>query len=240
VAKGSDAAVIASGSYTTIESTLIAVVAFASVACMVKGNMPVFVGLPDMTPVVGSRDNPAGRELPAASDQVYGVLPPAADRVWLYAAPTVPKGRDAVAMDSESYTSIESGFVTAVEFPSVAFTVKVTVPVAVGLPDMTPVVGSRDNPAGRRLPVASDQVYGVFPPAAVTVWLYAAFTMPKERDCVVMPSGSYTVMERAPVAIVEFASLTCIVKAYVPAVVGVPEMTPVEGSRVNPAGRRLP
>ena len=48
---------------------------------------------------------------------------------------------------------------------SVAVTVKVEVPAAVGVPEITPAVDS-DNPAGR-LPVVTAHVYGGTPPVAI-------------------------------------------------------------------------
>jgi hypothetical protein len=40
-------------------------------------------------------------------------------------------------------------FVADAEFASVTCTVKLVVPVAVGVPEMTPVLGARESPAGR-------------------------------------------------------------------------------------------
>ena len=53
---------------------------------------------------------------------------------------------------------------------SVTVTVKFTVPVKVplGLPEITPVLGFKDSPAGR-LPVVTAHVYGEIPPAACSV-----------------------------------------------------------------------
>jgi len=44
-------------------------------------------------------------------------------------------------------------------------------------------------------------------------------------------------MLRACVAVWKLVSLTCTVKLLLPMPVGVPEITPVLGARVNPAGR---
>ena len=46
--------------------------------------------------------------------------------------------------------------------------VKLEVPTVVGVPDSTPVAGSRVIPAGR-VPLLMDQVYGPVPPLAVSV-----------------------------------------------------------------------
>lgn len=55
---------------------------FASFAWTVNDEVPVVVGVPDITPVELLNDNPAGK-LPDAMDHVYGALPPVAVTVWL-------------------------------------------------------------------------------------------------------------------------------------------------------------
>jgi hypothetical protein len=47
-------------------------------------------------------------------------------------------------------------------------TVKVELPAAVGVPEITPVLALRVNPAGK-LPVLTLQVYGATPPLAANV-----------------------------------------------------------------------
>jgi hypothetical protein len=49
---------------------------------------PAALGQPEIVPEL-AKLSPAGG-LPDLIDQVYGVLPPAALRVWLYTRPTVP------------------------------------------------------------------------------------------------------------------------------------------------------
>ena len=49
--------------------------------------------------------------------------------------------------------------------------------------------------------------------------------------------GTSTVMARAWVAVLLSASVTVAEKVVVPSTVGVPEMTPVAGARLSPAGR---
>ena len=58
-----------------------------------------------------------------------------------------------------------------VTFPTelVALTLKLNVPVAVGVPEITPVDVSKTKPVGN-LPLEIDQVIGVVP-VAVNVWL---------------------------------------------------------------------
>ena len=59
--------------------------------------------------------------------------------------------------------------VSGVACESVARTVKLDVPAAVGVPLITPPE-LKDSPDGR-LPPLSDHVYGVWPPVAASVWL---------------------------------------------------------------------
>jgi hypothetical protein len=55
---------------------------------------------------------------------------------------------------------------------------------------------------------------------------------------VVIDGGTFVIkMLRASVTVAGSASSTCTVKFEVPAVVGVPEITPVVAFRLNPAGR---
>ncbi len=61
-----------------------------------------------------------------------------------------------------------SNFVEVSKWASVTFTVKVLVPVPVGVPEITPVVDASVRPAGN-VPDVRDQVYGGVPPAAATV-----------------------------------------------------------------------
>ena len=48
-------------------------------------------GVPEITPVEVSRARPVGSE-PEAMDQVYGAVPPVAERVALYEVPMAPEG----------------------------------------------------------------------------------------------------------------------------------------------------
>ena len=55
---------------------------------------PTVVGVPEICPLV-DRVKPDGR-VPESSDQVYGVVPPTAARLWLYGADWVPFGSEVV------------------------------------------------------------------------------------------------------------------------------------------------
>jgi hypothetical protein len=61
---------------------------------------PAWVGVPLSRPVEEFRVTPAGKD-PAATDQVYGAVPPAAVKVAEYATPTCPFGMEAVAIETE-------------------------------------------------------------------------------------------------------------------------------------------
>ena len=146
----------------------------AFVALAVKLNVPAAVGVPDIVPLP-ARARPPGNEPPARS-QVIGADPVAA-RVWLYAVPVAPPGREAVVMLGAIAVAVISMESARVTFPEafVALTVKLNVPVAVGVPDIVPFA-ARDKPPGN-VPLAISQAIGVVPVAA-SVWLYAVPSTP--------------------------------------------------------------
>ena len=82
VPAGSLAVLIDSEADMVMLSDLVTVVRLASFICTVKVLAPAVVGVPEMIPVEAARVRPAGR-VPEAIDQVYGVWPPVAARVWL-------------------------------------------------------------------------------------------------------------------------------------------------------------
>jgi hypothetical protein len=92
---------------------------------------------------------------------VYGVFPPPAVNVRLYATPIWPSGRLVVVTTRSAGTRIESDFVavSAGVCESVTFTVKFDVPEEVGVPLMTPPE-LKVSPVGR-LPDTVDHAYGV-------------------------------------------------------------------------------
>src|SRR5215471_9384983 len=97
----------------------------------------------------------------------------------------------------------------------------------------------RFNPAGK-VPLVRVQVYGVVPPLAASVALYAMFTSPSGNEVVVIAkvagvivSVKLTVFVCAGVS----ESFTCNVSGkLLAAAVGVPLMTPVELFRFSPLG----
>jgi hypothetical protein len=112
--------------------------------------------------------------------------------------------------------------------------VKFDVPTIVGGPVIAPVDAFNDNPAGK-VPVITAHVYGVVPPAATRVAEYAALTTPTGSDVVVIDSAGLIVIESACSAVRAPLSVTPTVKFDVPAVLGVPLITPAEDND-NPAG----
>lgn len=62
-----------------------------------------------------------------------------------------------------------------------------------GVPLMTPVEAFSDSPAGK-VPVVSDQVYGVVPPEAASIVLYQAPTWPPGSEAVVMLTAVLAVL----------------------------------------------
>jgi hypothetical protein len=115
-------------------------------------------------------------------------------------------------------------------------TVKLAVSSVVGVPEISPVEPFRLKPAGNDVPEASDQVYGRAPPEAWTVELYERPTYPPGRDVVVMLRAVVIWMERAAVPF-NPTLVAWTVKLAVSSVVGVPEISPVLGLRLRPAGR---
>jgi hypothetical protein len=112
-----------------------------------------------------------------------------------------------------------------------AFTVKVDVPAAVGVPVIVPVV-ARLKPSGN-VPLSWLHVMGV-PPVALSVWLYAVPATPSGNDVVVITTAMIVMdncFESFPASLVAFT-----VKVDVPSSVGVPVMAPVVSPRLKPAG----
>jgi len=62
-----------------------------SVTFTVKLNAPAALGVPEIVPAVASSVSPPG-SAPAVIVQANGFFPPAVERVWSYAVPTVALG----------------------------------------------------------------------------------------------------------------------------------------------------
>jgi hypothetical protein len=138
-------------------------------------------------------------------------------------------------------TVIEAAAVATAAVLSCTCTTKFEVPGAVGVPEITPVVGEMFRPAGRE-PEAMLQLYGVTPPAAISAVVYATPTSPCGWGPPINVSGGTGFEMRIDLFAVtvkgtELLSVSCRVNIEVPAVVGVPEITPVAALNVRPAGR---
>ena len=120
-------------------------------------------------------------------------------------------------------------------FASVAVTVKLNVPGAVGVPESTPAV-DKAMPGGS---APEDQVTGKVPP--VCVKLNAGYTVPTVPTVgvplmvIVGQDAARIVSATVLLAVQPFASDTVTVTLNVPGVVGVPESTPTPDS-VMPGG----
>ena len=118
---------------------------------MLSGPETVFVGLPESVTITVMFDvpgavgvpptvqplsvSPAGN-VPDVIEQLYGVVPPLASIVALYAMPTVPLGNEFVSVRAAGLITIVSGpeVVCVGEPESVTFTVTVELPAVVGVP----------------------------------------------------------------------------------------------------------
>lgn len=124
---------------------------------------------------------------------------------------------------------------------SVMRTAKVYVPPLVGVPLIMPDAAFSCSPGGS-LPELTDQAYGGWPPFAVSVAEWDFPLWPSRSDVVTIEIGAAaTDMLNAFVADAagDALSVTRALNEWVPAVVGVPEMSPVPAASARP-GDRLP
>jgi len=122
-----------------------------SVAVAVNENVPVFVGVPEITPLPAARLSPAGK-LPLVTDQAYEGVPPVACSTCEYAVPSVPDTRDDVVIVNAFGAMVidrVADFVWTGLLLSVAVAVNENVPLAVGVPEITPLPDANASPAGR-------------------------------------------------------------------------------------------
>ncbi len=119
-----------------------------SVKVTLKLGVPEAVGVPLMTPVDEARVRPAG-SVPLLTAQVYGDVPPLATRVWEYATPTSPPGREVVVMVGPAMTLMDNALAGEV-LPALSWTVtlKEKEPTAVGVPLIMPLDDPRFRPGG--------------------------------------------------------------------------------------------
>lgn len=112
-------------------------------------------------------------------------MPPAAAKAALYAVPTVPAESEVVETlgdcDAAAITML-SDFAPVRLFASFTCTVNAAEPAAVGVPEIAPALDSV-RPAGSA-PLVTLHVYGVLPPVAPKVVLYALPTVPPAKEFV--------------------------------------------------------
>src|SRR5258708_584245 len=118
---------------------------------------------------------------------------------------------------------------------SVTVTVKLNVPVVVGVPANAPVGASSVSPGGV-LPAVTVKTYGGVPPVAASVVVYGDPVTPSGSGLAdVMVSAPATAIVKSFVARDELPSTTRAVKLNDPPVVGVPSILPSEWN-VSPGG----
>ena len=125
------------------------------------------LGVPLITPLDAFKLKPAGSAPLLTVQLLYGGVPPVAANVWLYATPTVPPGSDVVRTDGPAITVMESGCAGEV-FPRLSLTVTLNeeVPVALGVPLITPLEEFRLKPPGSDPLLTVQLLYGCVPPLA--------------------------------------------------------------------------
>ena len=165
VPSGREAVVIVGGAVMTMLRVFVPFPA-EFVALTEKLNVPIVVGVPEMTPVVSFKLRPAG-SVRLEIDQVIGIEP-VASSVWLYDCPTMPPGRAVVVTAG---ICVMTMLMFLVVFPTefIDLIVKPNVPIVVGIPVIAPVVSFKFRPVGS-VPLAIDHVIGVVP-VAVSLWL---------------------------------------------------------------------
>jgi hypothetical protein len=147
---------------------------------------------------------------------------------------TAPAGNDVVVMVRRGEL-IESDMRAMADAAalSVTLTVNVAGPIAVAVPDTTPL-SLRLRPSGRD-PLSNDQTYGGDPPVAVSPWEYAIPTVPAGNvELVMVRARELMVTNSGIITEVDALSVTLTVKRDEPVAAGVPVMVPA--TRSSPAG----
>ena len=126
------------------------------------------VGVPVIAPVAAFNVSPEG-SVPLVRVQVYGGVPPDADKEALYGAPTWPLGRDTVVIANApvAIVSVRVALAFCAGLPeSLTLNIKaVALAGAVGVPVIAPEVAFNVSPAGS-VPLVRVHVYGEVPPDA--------------------------------------------------------------------------
>ncbi|CAJ0822896.1 hypothetical protein LMG18101_05256 [Ralstonia flaminis] len=159
-------------------------------------------------------------------------------KAWLSVAFRLPE--DGVSVSVGAFSVIEYAWLPEKPLLSVALSVKLNVPPAVGVPDSVPVELSV-KPTGRA-PAVTAYVYGPLPPLALTAWLYAVAIagLGSVAGATAMV-GTDTVSAYVPVTaygpLPELLSVAVTLKLTVPAVVGVPDSVAVPAFQLRPVGK---
>ncbi len=209
-----------------------------SVTLIVTLPLLAAAGVPVMAPVEALIESGVGSPV---ADQVYGFVPPVAVAVRLYAWPAVPEGSEAVVIVrvADAMLSVSVVLVLCGVGAAESVTLIVTLPLltAVGVPEITPPE-LIERPAGK--PVA-DQLYGVVPPVAAIVMLYACPTWPAFRAVVVIVSGAAVTVSPsvalADCGLGEPESVTLMATILELGPAGVPVIAPVDALIERPVGR---
>ena len=143
----------ASGTPTVMVNGFVAVWP-PSVTLTVNVNAPGAVGVPPSEPADAFSVIPPG-SVPVEIDQVNVPFPPAATSGWLYAVPTVPLSSVAVVMVNAAVTVMVNDAVVVRPAASAAWSVKLNVPAAVGVPVRLPAAELSVSPVGNE-PVETD------------------------------------------------------------------------------------
>jgi hypothetical protein len=98
--------------------------------------------------------------------------PPVVARVWLYAAPVVPAGKEALVIVNAGggFTVTVIALLTDMRTASLRLKVTELLLVLVGVPVIAPVLQFKLNPVGS-VPEVMVQVYGLVPPDSVSAVL---------------------------------------------------------------------
>jgi len=124
---------------------------------------------------------------------------------------------------------------------SATVTVKLEIPVPVGVPEIRPVLLASESPAGRP-PLVIDHVKGDVPPLACREVEYDVPFVPEDKEDVVIATGRGAMLSERVTDLVCAGldeSVTVKVGLVVLLAVGVPERIPVAGARLRPLGRAL-
>ncbi|CAB4734619.1 unannotated protein [freshwater metagenome] len=160
--------VIVTGGKTCNDRLAVAALLPVSAARTVMFAVVAEAAVPLITPVAGLSVKPDGR-VPLVIDQVNPPRPLAATSAVLYATPETALGSvDVVTLTAPLMTIVRDCRTNWLPL-SVTRTVKLELPVAVGVPEITPAA-LRFRPAGR-VPLCRLQTLLPAPPVATKVWL---------------------------------------------------------------------